>query len=283
MEPTYNEYGQIINLKYYGLGLQEIIKLSFPSDIQGSSEYSTFSFISQTPSDLAGKYVEIYDQTGKVVPWFNLDSGNSQPVVSGSPRYIEISIATGDSSNTLASKFSTTIHSDSNFNAAVNNSLAIIQCVAKGIRTNSTIGNTTLLLSITKGVDTLAGKLFYLWTYDNTSKYAFYYTIDGSGTPPSYTGLSLTVIPILGTDTIEQISLKTASIINNNVYFTATSSLGVTTVSYRPAGNTNGYLDIDSRLNCNTVQFGTDMELVQEIIITYDAICGKVSKIQALL
>lgn len=282
--PSYDDYGRISSVKYYGLGLPELIKLTFPSDFQGTSEYSTFVFTSQTPAGLAGKYVTIYDSVGKVVIWFDLDNGSVQPVVAGSTRYIEVDIATGDTSANLASKFSSTVHTDSEFNAQATSTIAVVQTVTKGNFTDATIGNTTLLLSITQGIDTPAGHLFYLNTYDNTSKYAFYFKVDGVGTEPAYTGLSITPILILSSDTIAQIATKVATVINSNQYFVSSATNGVVFVDYRPSGNTSGFLDSNSRLISETIQDGSDMELVQEIIITYtSAPCGQIESIQALL
>lgn len=281
--PTYNECGQIINIKYYGLGLSEIIKLSFPSNIKGSSEFSTFIFTNQTGLLLDGKYVTIYDQNGKVTIWFNLDSSSVQPTVTGTSRYIEVPISSSDIAVDLASKFSVVLNNDTFFNASSSSILAVVQTVQYGNFTDATIGDTSLLLSIVDGVENLAGKLFYLYSYDNSIKYSFYYTVDGIGTQPSHTGYSIFPIAILSSDSIATIANKTSLVINNNAYFVSNVSGNEVIVTYRPAGDTMGFLDSNSRLTSTTIQNGTNMDLVQEIIINYETSCGKISSIQALL
>ena len=130
--PSYDNNGNVIGIKYYGLGLNEIINLVIPALAQGKSEISTFSFTGLNPSDIAGKYVTIYDGVGKVVPWFDLDNGNSQPVVSGASRYVEIDIATGDSAVNIASKFSAKLSLDSEFTSSPLLSTSVVQSLDVG-------------------------------------------------------------------------------------------------------------------------------------------------------
>lgn len=274
--PTVDEYGRITNVKYYGLGLNEIINLVIPVLAQGKSEISTFSFTGLNPSDIAGKYVTIYDGVGKVVPWFDLDNGNSQPVVSGASRYVEIDIATGDSAINIASKFSAKLSLDSEFTSSPLLSTSVVQSLDVGARTDATAGNTGVLVAVgQQGVDSLAGKLFYLWKYDNSGKYAFYFTIDGSGAVPSHTGISLTQIALLSTDSVSDIATKTTTGISSIPYFSASAtSGGQLKVTYRSSGNTSGFLDSDTGITSELVQDGQDLQLVQELIITYPTLCG---------
>ncbi len=273
--PTYDEFNRLTNIKYYGLGLQLIQNLVVPPTAQGASEITTFSFTGLNPSDLAGKYVVIYDSIGKVIPWFNLDSGNLEPIVSGATRYIEISIATGDSSGTLTSKFTSIMNSDSEFISQYTGTTSLVSNNLVGERTDATSGNSPVLVAIgQQGINSLSGKLFYLWKADNSNKYAFYFTIDGIGTIPSYTGISITEIAILSTDNLQQIASKIVAKINNIPYFSAKSSGSQITVTYRSSGNSQGFLDVDTGIFSEVVQSGQDLTLVQELIITYETLCS---------
>lgn len=273
--PTTDEYGRITNVKYYGLGLKEIINLVVPELAQGKTEISTFSFTGLTPANIAGKYVTLYDGVGKVVPWFDLDNGSSQPVVAGASRYVEIDIATGDSAVNLASKFSAKLSLDSEFSSTPILSTSVVQSLDVGTRTDATAGNSPVLVTVgQQGVDSLAGKLFYLWKYDNSGKYAFYFTIDGSGSAPVHTGISLTQIALLSTDSTSQIATKIVTGISSISYFAATSSGSQVTVTYRSSGNTSGFLDSNTGITSELVQDGQDLQLVQELVITYPTLCG---------
>lgn len=274
--PTVDAYGRITNLKYYGLGLNEIIKLVIPSNAQGLTEISTFSFNGLTPENIEGKYVVIYDSIGKVIPWFNKDSMNPEPSVVGTTRYIEIPISAGDSSLTLTSKFTSVMNSDLEFSAQSLSNTSIVQNVTLGPRTDSNSGNSGILVSVgQQGIESLAGKLFYLWKYDNSDKYAFYFTIDSIGSEPIYSGISITKIELLSTDTLSQIATKTATKIATIPYFSSSATdSGQLSVSYRTAGDTSGFLDSNTGINSEVVQNGSDLKLVQEIIITYPEVCG---------
>ena len=256
--PSVDEYGRINNVKYYGLGLNEIINLI-------------------NPTDIAGKYITIYDAIGKVAVWFDQDNLSSQPVVSGASRYIEVDIATGDTATNLASKFSSTLSLDSQFTSnPYMSTSSVVQNNFVGNRIDATSGNTTILTAVgQQGVDSLAGKLFYLWTYDNSDKYAFYFTIDGSGVAPSHTGISLTQIALLSTDTVSQIATKTATGISTIPYFSASAlDGGALRVSYRASGDTTGFLDSNTGITSELVQNGENLQLVQELVITYNLFCG---------
>lgn len=282
--PNYDDCGNIVNVKFYGQGLNEIINLVIPALAQGKSEISTFSFIGLNPSDIAGKYVTIYDGVGKVVPWFDLDNGNSQPVVSGASRYVEIDIATGDSAINIASKFSAKLSLDSEFTSSPLLSTSVVQSLDVGARTDATAGNTGVLVAIgQQGVDSLAGKLFYLWKYDNSVKYAFYFTIDGSGSAPVHTGTSLTQIALLSTDSVSDIAVKTATGISSIPYFSAVAtSGGQLRVTYRSSGNTSGFLDSNTGMFSEVVQDGQDLQLVQELVISYNS-TGDIESVEAVL
>jgi hypothetical protein len=280
--PSYNSDGFLTNVKYYGLGLNEIIDLQIRDTAQGTSQITSFSFSAQSPSILAGKYIELYDLVGKVVVWFCVDGISVQPVVAGATRYIKVDFITGDSVNSMASKMAATLQLDSKFSGMSLGSFSIIQNLEVGLRTNGTIGNTALLISIQPGVDSLAGKLFYLWKYDNSEKYAFYFTIDGSGAIPSHTGVTISEIALLSTDIISIISTKVMVIISNNGYFGANSTGNIVRVTYRSSGNTSGFLDSNSGITSTIVQDGENKELVQELIISYDTL-GSVISVEAVL
>lgn len=267
--PEYDSSGRLITLSYYGLGLPSIFSLEISKDPFGVGEITSFVFTGQTPASLSGRYVTLNDLAGKVVVWFDVDNASTQPTVSGANRYIEVDISSSDSALAITNKTSSTINSDSEFSSQTSGSIAVVQNLDIGNMTNATIGDTTLLIGIQNGKDSLAGKFFYLWKYDNTSKYTFYYKIDGIGSEPVHSGESLTAIEILSTDDPTSIATKTAAVISLNKYFSSISKDSSFIVNYRPSGFNSGFQDGNTGFIISNIQTGTNQELVQEVVLSY--------------
>lgn len=269
---------KITKIEFYGLGQQEIQDVLVRENVQGTYEFSTFSFVGKVPSDLDGKYVILYDDSGSVGVWFDLDN-SSTPPTTGASRDIEVDIASGDSVNQLASKFATAMNNDSSFSGTTLLSLAIIQSSTVGNKTNATIGNTTLGLSIQDGIDSLKGKLFYVYNNDDSKRYAFYYTIDSIGTQPAYTGESITAIDISSSDGSGQVASKTATIVNQNTYLTSTVSGTKFRISWKINGNTTGFFDSNTGFISSVIQEGQNLQLVATILLEYNS-CGELSGVE---
>lgn len=265
---VYTECGRPETITYYGLGLQEKFSIGIRSDAQGTYEITTISLVGQTPIGLDGKYFIIYDSSGSVGVWFNLD-GVSTPPTTGAIRDIEIEIATGDTTTDLATKLSNKLDLDSKFTGTGLVSLSIIQSSTVGNKPNATQGDTTLGISIVDGIDSLRGKSFKISYSDNSDDYLFYYSVDGSYSPYTPTGSDYE-IAILSSDTIDQIATKTSSIINNLTYLVSVSSRTDSLIDYLRAGAANGYTDVDTNQRSSTIQEGQDNEVVATIILTYD-------------
>ena len=79
---------------------------------------------------LGGKYFIIYDESDKVVVWIDVDNGNVQPTVAGTPRYIEVDITAADLENDVASAIATELNNDSKFTAFSTNNVVSVDTVA---------------------------------------------------------------------------------------------------------------------------------------------------------
>ena len=278
IELTYDVNENITVAKYYGLGKQEIFTIAIRDTPQGSAEITTFPFTSSTPAGLGGKYLIIYDDVGSVGVWFDLDNGSTPPTT-GAARDIEIDIATGDSTTDLATKFATTMNSDSKFAGTTVSSLAVIQVSTIGNKTDATTGTSGITPSITQGVNSLEGKFFYIYNRDDNIKYGWYYTIDGSGSEPSNDADVMTVVPILSSDDIGEIATKTSVIVNNNDYLSCDSSGSSFIVTELQNGNTTGFEDGDSGFTSNTDQEGEASQLVATVYMSYD-VNNNITKIE---
>lgn len=71
-----------------------------------SQKQGTMVQCSTAAASLGGKYFTFFAKTQastqKYAVWFNLNSGSTQPVVSGSPAYIEVAITTGETTANVA-------------------------------------------------------------------------------------------------------------------------------------------------------------------------------------
>jgi hypothetical protein len=265
---TYTDCGKISKVEYYGLGKQTLIDLTIPEYPLGKAEITTFPFLSQTPSSLSNKYVTIYDDIGSVGIIFRVDSGAITST--GLDRDLICDILSTDSLLNICQKFTSLMDSDSKFLATSLSSLSIVQSNTIGNKTNATGGTTTITPSISNGVDSLAGKYFQLYNYDNTYKDTWYFTIDDIGNEPTHDGETLTEISLTSDDTRITIGQKTASSISLNNYLTATSDSGRIDVIYNPNGKSNGFLDGNSTITSSVKQQGEDVTLVKTILITYN-------------
>lgn len=274
---TRDDCGLITKIEYQGLGKQEIFNTLVREYPLGKAEITTFPFTLQSPELLDTKYVLLYDDVGSVGIQFRLDGGSL--ATTGADRDIICDIVTGDTTANLTTKFSTTLDSDSKFSGSIVATLAIIQSSTVGNKTNATGGDTSMTPSITDGVDSLLGKLFYIYQHDNVAKDAFYYTIDGSGVEPTNVGETATAIDISNSDSKSIIATKSSAVVNLNDYLTSTADGDSFLVTYNIAGNSTGLEAATSGFTSNTIQEGTDLTNVATILLTYDT-CGNISCIE---
>lgn len=268
---------RISQIDYYGLGLQEIQDILISNNPQGTAEITTFSLIGKVPADLDTKFATIYDDVGSVGILFRLDSGSTG--TSGAAREITVDIATGDSVSDMADKLATTLNSDSKFSASAISALAIIQTSTVGNKHDATAGDSGLGISIQDGIDSLEGKLFYVNKYDDSTKFAFYYTIDGSGSEPSHSGTSITAIDIASSDGTGQVATKTATVVSLNSYLVSSATDSVFRITWNNNGNTTGFEDSDAGFTSTVVQNGEDLENVATILLEYDS-CGELTGVE---
>jgi len=266
--PTYDSCGNLTQVEYYGLGKKEITDIILRANPQGTFEITTFSLTAQTPAGLDTKYAIIYDEVGSVGIQFRLDGGSL--AATGAARDIICDIATGDSTSALATKLASSLNSDSKFSGSALGALSVIQSSTVGIKSDATAGDTTISIAIVDGIDSYLEKLFYVFNNDNSLKYGWYYTIDGSGSEPSNNADVIAAINILSTDDIGQSTAKTITAVNSPVYFNASGGGTTVRVTQTINGNTTGFLDGNTGFSGSTIQDGKALELVQTTVITYD-------------
>jgi hypothetical protein len=269
---------RISSVEYKGYGLNEIQDVLISNNPQGKAEVTTFSFIGISAVSLSATYATISDDVGSVGMLFRLDGGSTG--TSGAARDIIIDIATGDSATQLGQKAADTMGADSKFTGVNVSGLCQLTSSTVGNKTNATSGDSGLASPlISAGYDNLQGKLFYVNKYDDSGRYAYYYTINGAGSPPSYTGISITAIDIAATDGTGQVATKSAAVITLNAFFTASATDSVFTIVFRGNGDTTGFEDVDTGFSATVTQAGQAQETIVVVVVTYGD-CGSVTGIE---
>lgn len=265
---------RITQVEYFGGGLKEIQDVLISDNPQGQAEVTIYSFIGISPASLSAKYALIYDDVGSVGILFRLDGGSTG--TSGAARDIIVDIATGDTATQLAQKTAAAMDADSKFTGVDVTGLCQLTSSTVGNKTNATSGDSGLPSPlITAGYSSLEGRFFYVNKYDDSEKYAFYYTIDGSGSEPAHSGASITAIDISSTDGTGQVATKTATVVNANVYVASSATGSEFRITYGVNGDTTGFEDADAGFAKTVVQAGEDLESVLILIPIYDS-CGEI-------
>lgn len=186
----------------------------------------------------SGDYFILYDQSGSVVFWYDVDAGGTvQPEVVGAGRFVKINtVNTSDSAITVAQKTSAIVGADPEFTTAytsgnnyfdvTNNFIGVVNAGSSG--TGLTFGFTTN----TPGADdTIGGKYFKL--YDGlTSTVAVWFNVEGEPIPPHGCDRAIQVILEPG-DTASTVASKLALAVDADPQFTASSnSTNVTIFNY---------------------------------------------------
>lgn len=269
----------IETILYYGKGEYFSYNLDVRENPMGTAEISAVSFVGTLASSLDGKYFTIYDDSGSIGVWFNLN-GTSTPPITGGVRDIEISISSGDSPVTLANKLELTMNSDTEFLASRMDSITVISSISKGNKPDATSETSGLLISINQGIDSLNNQYFITYSAEDKIKHYVWYNINSTGTDPMLPGAAGIEVNLLGSETREEIAGKTAQAIDSSMDFRA-ASLGVTIeIENYSVGTSTGYESgTTSFINYKVQKNGRDMEVIARLDFTYN-INGNMQTVQ---
>lgn len=256
-------------LNFYNNGVKNSTQIDLRSTFLGTAEITTFSFTLETPASLDGKYIIIYDDVGSVGVWFDLDGGSTPPTT-GAARDIEVDIATGDSTDTLASKFASTLNSDSKFSGATVVSLAVIQSSTVGNKTDATGGTTSMTPSITDGVSTLNNTYFLLYSANDLTAYYVWFNYNSTGTDPNLANKTGIEITFSDSDSHSDLSTRVATTVNALDDFTASFD-GCIAITNSGVGVTTATTDNNTDSTFTTLATGTAGSLVAKIQVFFDS------------
>jgi hypothetical protein len=256
-------------INFYGEGIRQKTKVTSRGYALGRGEITSVSFLSINPTSLAGKYFIVYDNSGSVAIWFNLDGKSAEPDT-GTDRNIQIDIVSSDTSVTTANKVKLTIDADSQFNAVNSGSICIIQSSSIGNKTSSFDMDTNLGISTQDGLSSLNNKYFTLYSANDTTEYYVWFNIDTLGTDPSIVGKTGIEVQALSTDSESELGTKIATAIDNNSDFYAEYEDGYINIENEQKGTASNAHPIDSELEIKTTEDGVNASLIMKIQVFFD-------------
>ena len=175
----------------------------------------------------SGDYFLLNDQSGSVVFWYDVNAaGTSQPVVPGAGRFVKINtVNTGDTANTVASKTSAIVGSDSQFSTAYvsGSSFTVTNAFVGSIGpgTNGVGVGFTFSTTIGGAADALGGTYFKM--YDSAGSVAVWLNVNGSALPPHGCSRAIQVLLSPG-DSAITVASKIAATIDADPQFVSNSS-----------------------------------------------------------
>lgn len=193
--PIYRPDQSVANLRTEQEATAEVSILTPIADT-GAYEVTDITCVADSAGSLSGKYFKLYDESGSVAFWIDVDNGGTTIPAGASActRAVEITtIATGDSAATVATKVAAAVDADAKFSASVSNSTHVVV-------TSSTIGTKTdaadgaqatgFTISVTtQGVaSNLQNKYFVINSASNAASYYVWCNVGAEGVDPAVAG-----------------------------------------------------------------------------------------------
>ena len=239
-----------------------------------------------------GNYFYIYsayDATQYVI-WYNVDSGNTAPVISGAT-LIEVNILSSDNANTIISTTSTALSSEGDFSISYSNNILHIKNSIIGTCLpviTSNMPNRLTLSEITTGsgtntsgsarsitittqdkasyVTTNIANYFLLFSADNADKYYVWLKTNGSVANPNIDGFTEMSVDISSSTSATDVATAITTVINSNANFTATNIGEVITVT-----NVNNGLSGPATIgDSSTKKYKAILNIVEMFFMTDD-------------
>ena len=107
--------GEISTARYYSNGAYQDTRIVCRGDITGTAHKTVLNLINKSPQSLAGKSFVVYDSTGAVNVWFNLDFSYSAPSVPETYRNIAVNLLSNHDAETIANRIYTALDMDAQF------------------------------------------------------------------------------------------------------------------------------------------------------------------------
>lgn len=265
--------GQVEKAHYYSNGVYQESLVICNGDTLGSAHKTTISFINRSPASLAGKGFIIHDDSGKVLVWFNVDFNNTEPLVDGISRYIEVNLLSSHDHETIAKKTAQSLTLDSSFIAIYSLYYVIISSNSEGSKSNSFDLDSGMYIKNTQGKDSVSlnSTYWFLNSGNNENSYYLWYNVSNLGVNPNIAGKTGIMVSISAGASAESVAQATKIALDSTSKFItnitsdrlliANKKLGITMISSEQI--TNFYII--------TQKLGEDRKLLATLIMEYDA------------
>ncbi len=217
------------------------------------------------PDSLDGTYFLLYDDSGSVAFWFDIDnSGTTIPSgASAAARAVEVStVNSNDPANDVASKLQTIINGDAKFSASVTNNEVTVTDASVGQRTDASDGippTKFTLETITQGAnaDLLDGTYFDM--EDDSGAVRVWFDVDNLSTPPGApAGGRLLEVDISSGDIANDVASALQSAVDLDAKFSASVVNNVVTIEDASAGSRDDAADNDTGFTLTITQQGIE-------------------------
>ena len=244
-------------------------------------EVSSLTTVADTSGSLNLKYFIVYDLSGSVAFWYDIDNaGQSAPAgASGATRSVAITtVLTNDDEFSVATKTASEVAADSAFNAtAVSNVVTITNAVGGSVPNIDAGDSGFLAQTTTEGVDAISSlHLKYFIIYDVNGSVGVWFDVGNTGaSAPAGVGSlsrSIAVTTITAGDNATTVASKIATAVNADAAFGATSTTDTVTITDAAYGSRTDATAGNSGFTITiSVQGSTLVNNVDELFLLYAA------------
>lgn len=207
-------------------GSQEISTFTTVGDVLGSPTSYTITTVADVGGSLDGTYFIIYDTSGSVAFWFDVDNSGTPEPPHGADRSIKIaSVNTGDSAAVVASKIYSYAILDAAFNASAFSNQVSISNKFNGLLSAGSAGTSGFGIVDSFGTNNVSLDGKYFTIYDDNGSVAVWFDVGNNGTLEPFHGASrsIRVNNFNAGDSDSTVAAAIATIVNQDSKFTATS------------------------------------------------------------
>lgn len=273
-----NGQGEVGRADYYSNGVYQETQITTIGDSAGSAHKTTLNFINRAAPTLGGQGFIVYDNTGPVLIWFNVDFTNSEPD-SIAYRSIEVNLFSTHDPETVASKVAQKIDLDSQFLAISTMTYTIISSVSAGIKENSFDMNTGVYLKNTNGTTpkSLNNTYFFINSALNSNQYYIWYNVGGVGVDPAIPGKIGLMVTISTGSNASQVAIATKTVLDSTNKFITNINNDTLLVTNSLIGTTNNATEETSNFLILIKKLGENRQLLVSLVMVYDVDCNILS------
>jgi len=264
--------GNVSQARYYSNGVYQETQITTIGDSVGSAHKTTLNFINRAAPTLAGQGFIVYDNTGPVLVWFNVDFANTAPD-SIAYRSIEVNLFATHDPETVATKVAQKLDLDAQFLAISTMTYVIISSVSAGIKQDSFDVNSGIYIKNTSGTipQTLNNKYFFINSALNANQYYVWYNVGGAGVNPAIPGKTGLMVAISAGSNAAQVANATKNVLDTTGKFITNINSDTLLVTNQLIGITNIASEQTSDFLILIKKLGENRELLVTLNMTYNA------------